>query len=119
MVPDDPARRAFPDPRPDTSSNPQSPSAPADRQGGWSDLDTGTIIVAEFVSAILTWGGIGWLLDRWLRTEPWFIVLGFVIGTTAGFYLMYLRSHGMVVRETPPQDGSSPADGGNTDEGMT
>jgi F0F1-type ATP synthase assembly protein I len=74
--------------------------------------------VAEFISAILTWGGIGWLLDRWLRTEPWFIVLGFVVGTAAGFYLMYLRSEGMVVRGTPPQEGRA-ADGGNISKDTT
>jgi ATP synthase protein I len=109
MTPDDPACGFPPPPRPDTSSNAQAPSAAVNARSGWSDLDTGTIIVAEFVSAVLTWGGIGWLLDRWLHTEPWLIALGLVIGTGAGFYLMYLRSHDMITSVPPaPRTGSVP-----------
>jgi ATP synthase protein I len=30
--------------------------------------------------------GVGWLLDRWLGTKPWFLVGGVVLGAVAGFY---------------------------------
>jgi len=30
--------------------------------------------------------GIGYLIDRWLGTQPWFLVGGIVIGAAAGFY---------------------------------
>ncbi|HLA09045.1 MAG TPA: AtpZ/AtpI family protein [Pyrinomonadaceae bacterium] len=30
--------------------------------------------------------GIGWLVDRWLETSPWFMVGGLVLGAAAGFY---------------------------------
>ena len=30
--------------------------------------------------------GIGWLLDRWLGTKPWLMVVGLVLGAAAGFY---------------------------------
>jgi ATP synthase protein I len=30
--------------------------------------------------------GVGWLLDRWLGTKPWFLVGGVVLGAIAGFY---------------------------------
>ena len=29
---------------------------------------------------------IGWLLDRWLGTKPWLLVVGIVLGAAAGFY---------------------------------
>jgi len=29
---------------------------------------------------------IGWLLDRWLGTRPWLLVVGLVLGAIAGFY---------------------------------
>jgi len=29
---------------------------------------------------------IGWLLDRWLGTKPWLMVVGIVLGAAAGFY---------------------------------
>lgn len=91
--------------------------------------------MAEFISAILTWGGIGWLFDRWLHTAPWLVVIGFVIGTVAGFYLMYVRSQGMLastqgaegstptnqgVGGSPPvNDAPPPADGASTTEHTT
>ena len=28
----------------------------------------------------------GWLLDRWLGTNPWLLVTGIVLGAAAGFY---------------------------------
>ena len=29
---------------------------------------------------------VGWLLDRWLGTAPWLLVVGLVLGAAAGFY---------------------------------
>ena len=29
---------------------------------------------------------VGWLLDRWLGTQPWLLVVGLVLGAAAGFY---------------------------------
>lgn len=47
---------------------------------------------ADFLAAIFTWGGIGWVVDRWLGTAPAFMVGGFIVGNMAGIYLLYLRS---------------------------
>lgn len=38
-----------------------------------------------FVS-VVSLGGFGWLLDRWLTTSPWLTVTGLVLGAVAGFY---------------------------------
>jgi ATP synthase protein I len=38
-----------------------------------------------FVS-VATMCGVGWLLDRWLETRPWLMVVGLVLGAVAGFY---------------------------------
>lgn len=39
----------------------------------------------EFMAGIIAGGGLGWLLDRWLGTSPWglivFLMLGFAAGT--------------------------------------
>jgi ATP synthase protein I len=29
---------------------------------------------------------VGWLLDRWLSTGPWLLVVGLILGAAAGFY---------------------------------
>lgn len=37
-------------------------------------------------AAVVSMGLIGWLLDRWLGTSPWLLVVGLVLGAAAGFY---------------------------------
>lgn len=39
-------------------------------------------LFASVVSGLI----IGWLLDRWLGTRPWLLVVGIVLGAAAGFY---------------------------------
>lgn len=75
-------------------------------------------MVAELISATVTWGGIGWLLDRWLHTGPWLLVIGLVIGHVAGFYLVYLRSQGAITAASGPARPTADAsDTGQTTEG--
>jgi ATP synthase protein I len=37
-------------------------------------------------AAVVSGLGLGWLLDRWLGTRPWLMVVGIVLGAAAGFY---------------------------------
>ena len=37
-------------------------------------------------SSVVVLCGVGWLLDRWLGTKPWLLVIGIVLGAVAGFY---------------------------------
>lgn len=36
--------------------------------------------------SVLTFFGIGYVLDRWLGTSPWLVVAGIVLGSAVGFY---------------------------------
>lgn len=47
---------------------------------------------ADLLAAIFTWGGVGFLVDRWLDTSPVFMVIGFMVGNLAGVYLLYIRA---------------------------
>jgi F0F1-type ATP synthase assembly protein I len=38
------------------------------------------------IGAIIVLGGLGYLADRWLGTEPWFLVGGLILGVIVGFY---------------------------------
>jgi ATP synthase protein I len=51
-------------------------------------------IVSYILSGLLVWGGIGWLLDRWLGTTV-FVVIGVLVGFAGAFYLIIRRYGGL------------------------
>lgn len=42
------------------------------------------------LSGMLVWGGVGWLVSRWLGSPAW-VGLGLMVGTGAGLALVWLR----------------------------
>jgi len=54
----------------------------AGEQGG---LGVALRIGVDLVAALVVGVAIGILLDYWLDTKPWFLVLFFVLGAAAGF----------------------------------
>lgn len=38
------------------------------------------------VGSILLFGGIGYALDRWQDTSPWFLLFGLLVGIVFGFF---------------------------------
>ena len=55
------------------------------------------------LSGILVWGGVGWLLDRWLETR-FFILVGTILGLAVAIYLVVVK-YGAV---DPPPAGRRP-----------
>ena len=49
----------------------------------------------ELVVATGMGAGIGFLLDRWLDTMPWLLVVFFLLGTAAGMMNIYRVMNGM------------------------
>ena len=49
---------------------------------------SGVVYAAVFslVTSVIALLLVGWLLDRWLKTSPWLLVAGIVVGTVVGFY---------------------------------
>jgi len=45
-------------------------------------------IVASYalVGAVIAFGGLGYLLDTFADTAPWFLVGGLLVGVSVGFY---------------------------------
>jgi len=43
----------------------------------------------ELLAATMLGSGIGFFLDAWLGTRPWFLLLFFLFGTFAGFLNLY------------------------------
>jgi ATP synthase protein I len=81
------------------SENDPDPGANADP----SALARGLRLSAEFVAGILVGAAMGWLMDRWLGTSPWGMIVLLLFGFAAGVLNM-MRAAGVVAHNTldPP-----------------
>ncbi len=101
----------------------------ADRQGkspvsggpaGMGGLGWALRIGVEMVSALAVGVGIGLLIDWWLGTGPWFLVVFFVLGAGAGILNVYRAAMGYglaVGYRKPGQNGNADSSAGETAEG--
>jgi ATP synthase protein I len=69
------------------------PSARVNAQG----MSVALRVVSEFVSGVIVGAGLGWLIDRWLGTSPWGMIILLLLGFVAGV-LNVLRSIGKVAQ---------------------
>jgi F0F1-type ATP synthase assembly protein I len=53
----------------------------------------------QFPSAIIVGFGFGYLFDRWLHTDPWGKIVGFILGMIAG-YVNFFREYKKLNRES-------------------
>ena len=35
---------------------------------------------------VVSFCGLGWLLDKWLGTDPWLLITGIIVGSAAGLF---------------------------------
>lgn len=66
----------------------------------WDDNTRGALGIAvrigvELVAATGVGAGIGYMLDRWLDTTPWLLVVFFLLGSAAGMMNVYRVMIGM------------------------
>ena len=61
-----------------------APAPPSDAKGSASPMGIGVRVGVELVSALAVSVAIGWGLDRWLGTRPWFLALFVLLGGAAG-----------------------------------
>lgn len=78
-------------------------------------------IGVELVSALIVGVGIGYLIDRWLGTSPWFLVVFFFLGAGAGILNVYRAASGIGLAPgyRKPNDEKGPAGTGRNDDGAT
>ncbi|HMV49343.1 MAG TPA: AtpZ/AtpI family protein [Blastocatellia bacterium] len=48
-------------------------------------FSVGMVLVSNIVGGIV----LGYLLDRWLGTRPWLLLVGIVLGSVGGFAALY------------------------------
>jgi F0F1-type ATP synthase assembly protein I len=56
-----------------------------------STADAAWAIVSYLLAGMLVWGGVGWLLDRWLHKDALFLPIGLLFGISAAMYLVVAR----------------------------
>jgi ATP synthase protein I len=59
----------------------------------------GWVGAGSFLGSILSGTLLGLLLDRWLGTDPWFVVGGIVLGSYTGFLRVWHYSKKMLPEE--------------------
>ena len=47
-------------------------------------LNTFSRVATELLAGLLIGGCIGWTLDKWFNTNPWLLILFFLLGGAAG-----------------------------------
>jgi F0F1-type ATP synthase assembly protein I len=62
-----------------------------ERGDGWSGVGAAWSVIGTLASGILVWGGVGFLVDRWLGIEWLFLPIGMVVGVSASIYVVYLK----------------------------
>ena len=51
-------------------------------------------ISTELIVAVTVGGGIGMLLDNWLETKPWFLLVFLLLGNAAGLWNVFRLTNG-------------------------
>lgn len=70
---------------------------------------------STMLGGLILYGGLGWLLGRWLGVT-WLTPVGILFGAGLSFYVLWFR-YGVVRREPSPQESeqAAPDDHGRTD----
>lgn len=68
---------------------------------GSSSLGRAFRMSTEFVAGVIAGGGLGWLLDRWLGTSPWGLIVFLMLGFAAGIYNV-MKASGFLTRSSGP-----------------
>ena len=83
----------------------QRPAQTAATDG--AGMAIGFRIVVEMIAALVTGFGAGYVLDQWLGTRPWMMIVFFFLGTGAAFVNLM-----RVARQLEQQKESAAADSG-------
>lgn len=67
---------------------------PAKKNAQMSGIGLAFRVSIELISAVAVGGGFGWLLDSWLETRPWLMLVFILIGGAAGMLNVYRLSSG-------------------------
>ncbi len=75
-------------------SRPSENGSDSRQAGRASAFARGFRLSTELVAGVLVGAGIGWLIDRWLGTKPWGLIVLLLLGFAAGV-LNVMRAAGV------------------------
>ncbi len=78
----------------DQASRPSETGSGARQTNDTSAFARGFRLSTELVGGVLVGAGLGWLLDRWLGTTPWGLIVFLLLGFAAGV-LNVMRAAGV------------------------
>jgi len=52
-------------------------------------MGTGFRVASELAAAIMVGGLLGWQIDKWAGTDPWFLLVFLMLGIVTGFWNVY------------------------------
>ncbi len=58
-------------------------------KGGGSDIGAGIRVAVDLVAGVAVGVALGLILDNWLGTKPWMLIVFFILGSAAGFLNLY------------------------------
>jgi F0F1-type ATP synthase assembly protein I len=64
---------------------------PPGHGSGWAGSNVAWSVLGTLLAGPLVWGGIGYLVDRLIGTEPLLLVIGILVGAAGAFYLVYVK----------------------------
>jgi ATP synthase protein I len=85
-------------------------SDPSARPSG-IDTNAAVTITSSMIAGMIVYGGLGWLVGRWLGHEALFIAGGALVGITLALYLVNARLR-HELPEPGRRDGTDAARGG-------
>ena len=85
----------------------QQAKAELSTSGGMQGVGFALRVASEFAAGVLVGTGLGWLVDRWLGTAPWGMIVLLLLGFAAGV-LNVLRVVGKVAQ---PEERVKPRSG--------
>lgn len=87
----DPRSQTPDEPEPSEPASPElKPDNPILEAGKFASDQTAASVIAYLVTGPALFGGLGWLLDRWLGTG-FFVLLGLLAGMGMSLYVIWLR----------------------------
>jgi ATP synthase protein I len=80
----------------------ESEAGEASATNNMSGMARGLRLGSEFVAAVAVGFGMGWVLDTWLNTTPWFMLVMLMIGFAAGVLNVVRSAKEMNMAASPP-----------------